>query len=99
MKPNGACQRTFRDPTPALPFRRIRNRRKESGSKPEGGDPKVKFNYLEVPEGRGQLKMNVAPMVKLGPTMEPPVNLNSARWGAVLGLIGVGFVLNLWFVC
>ncbi|MEP4078969.1 hypothetical protein [Haloferula sp.] len=96
MKPNGACQRTFRDPTPALPYRRIRNRRKEHRSETESGEPKVKFNYVDVPEGRGRVKMNVAPMVKLGGTLNPPIDRKTVRWGGVLGLIAMGFVMNLW---
>ena len=78
-------------------MRRTRNRRKEGGSRSDDRGSKVRFKYVEVPEGRGQLKMKVAPMVKLGGSMDPRVNLNTARWGAVLGLIGLGFVLNLWF--
>ena len=97
MKPNGASQRTFRDPSPAISFGKARNRRKKSEPKPEDVTSKVKFNYVEVPEGRGQLKMKVGPMVKLGGTMEPPVERKTALWGAALGLVAMGFVISLWF--
>ncbi|MGB6223215.1 hypothetical protein [Haloferula sp.] len=97
MKPNGACQRIFRDPTPSLPYRRPRNRRKEDrGSNPGDGKLSEKFNYVDVPEGRGRLKMNTAPMVKLGGRIDPPIDLKTVRWGGFLGLIAIGFVANLW---
>ncbi|MFC7339296.1 hypothetical protein ACFQY0_19035 [Haloferula chungangensis] len=56
----------------------------------------MKFNFIEVPKGRGQLQMKVAPMVKLGGTIEPPIDLKSIRWGGFLGLIAIGLVMNLW---
>lgn len=56
----------------------------------------MKFNYVEVPEGRGRREMQIAPMVKLGGTIEPPIDLKTIRCGGFLGLIAIGLVLNMW---
>jgi hypothetical protein len=40
--------------------------------------------------------MKITPMVKLGGSINPPVDLNSVKWGGILGLIAMGFVANLW---
>ena len=96
MKPTGASQRVFRDPTPALPYRKVRRSRREVREESGDQNPRVKFHYREVPEGKGQREMKIAPMVKLGGSLSPKVDLKSVRWGGFLGLIAIGFVLNLW---
>ncbi len=97
MKPTGAAVRVFRDPSPAVPLKVRKRERPDAGPRP-GYDPKVKFAYRDVEEGRGSRGF-------LTETIDKKVLLGSASldgeptrgcWiaGDVLGGIALLLVMN-----